>query len=61
MAVAFFRHELGKVELDAIAEVFKGPVLTTGAVAARFEEEFAAYLGRKRTVAVTSWRCTISE
>jgi dTDP-4-amino-4,6-dideoxygalactose transaminase len=56
MAVPFFRHELGTAELDAIGDVFKGPVLTTGAVVARFEEEFAALLGRQRTVAVTS--CT---
>jgi UDP-4-amino-4-deoxy-L-arabinose-oxoglutarate aminotransferase len=54
--VPFFQHDLGKPELDAIAEVLAGPILTTGDTVAGFEREFAAYLGRKHALGVTS--CT---
>lgn len=56
MKVPFYVHDLGKPELDAIAEVFAGPILTTGAFVERFEHEFAAYLGCKHALGVTS--CT---
>jgi dTDP-4-amino-4,6-dideoxygalactose transaminase len=56
MGIDFFRHDLGREELDAIAEVFAGPILTTGDTVRRFEERFAAYLGRRHAIAVTS--CT---
>lgn len=49
-------HDLGKPELDAIADVLKGPILTTGETVSRFENEFAAYLGCKHVLGVTS--CT---
>ncbi|KAA0676213.1 DegT/DnrJ/EryC1/StrS aminotransferase family protein [Roseomonas genomospecies 6] len=54
--VAFHRHDLGDAELAAIAEVFRGPILTTGALVERFEARFAETLGRKHALAVTS--CT---
>jgi UDP-4-amino-4-deoxy-L-arabinose-oxoglutarate aminotransferase len=54
--VPFYRHDLGATELDAIANVFRGPILTTGDVVASFEEAFAKYLGRRHALAVTS--CT---
>src|SRR5438067_700766 len=54
--IPFFRHDLGQTELDAIAEVLAGPILTTGDTVARFERRFAEYLGRRHAVAVTS--CT---
>jgi len=54
--VPFYRHDLGAVELDAIAEVFRGPILTTGDAVADFEAAFAQYLGRRHALAVTS--CT---
>jgi dTDP-4-amino-4,6-dideoxygalactose transaminase len=54
--VPFYRHDLGKPELSAIAEVFGGPILTTGDVVTEFERAFAAYLGRRHALAVTS--CT---
>lgn len=54
--IPFYQHDLGKPELDAIAEVLAGPILTTGDTVARFESEFAAYLGRKYALGVTS--CT---
>ncbi|MDP1771329.1 MAG: DegT/DnrJ/EryC1/StrS family aminotransferase [Methylobacter sp.] len=54
--IPFFQHDLGKLELDAIAEVIAGPILTTGDTVARFESEFASYLGCKHALGVTS--CT---
>lgn len=54
--VDFFRHDLGQPELDAVAEVLSGPILTTGETVARFERRFADYLGRRHALGVTS--CT---
>ena len=56
MTVPFFQHDLGKPELDALAEVLAGPVLTTGATVERFEGRFADFLGCRRALGVTS--CT---
>jgi dTDP-4-amino-4,6-dideoxygalactose transaminase len=56
MRVPFFQHDLGKPELDSIAEVLAGPILTTGDTVARFEQRFAKYMGSKHCLAVTS--CT---
>lgn len=56
MKVPFFMHDLGRAELDAVAEVLAGPILTTGEWVARFERRFADYMGARHTVAVTS--CT---
>src|SRR5574341_726657 len=55
-SIPFFMHDLGRTELDAVAEVLRGPILTTGENVARFERQFAAYLGRRHAIAVTS--CT---
>ena len=55
-AVPFFHHDLGQAELDAIAEVFRGPLLTTGETVAAFERRFAAELGVRHALGVTS--CT---
>ena len=54
--VAFFRHDLGQPELDAIAEVLANPILTTGAWVERFEQQFAEYLKVRHAIGVTS--CT---
>jgi len=54
--VPFFQHDLGKPELDAIAEVLAGPILTTGETVSHFERRFAEYMGAKHCLAVTS--CT---
>lgn len=54
--VPFFMHDLGQAELDAVAEVLRGPILTTGEWVARFERRFADLLGARHCVAVTS--CT---
>ncbi len=54
--IPFFMHDLGQAELDAVAEVLAGPILTTGETVARFEQRFANYLGVRHALAVTS--CT---
>jgi len=54
--VAFYQHDLGQAELDAVAEVLRGPILTTGSTVERFERRLAEYLGAREVVAVTS--CT---
>ncbi len=54
--VPFFMHDLGQAELDAVAEVLAGPILTTGEWVERFERRFAEYLGVRHAIAVTS--CT---
>jgi len=54
--VPFFMHDLGQAELDAVAEVLRNPILTTGEWVARFESLFADRLGARHAVGVTS--CT---
>lgn len=54
--VPFFRHELGAEELNAVAEVLAGNILTTGETVARFEKQFAELLGANHAVGLTS--CT---
>jgi dTDP-4-amino-4,6-dideoxygalactose transaminase len=55
-AVPFYRHDLGQPELDEIADVFAGPILTSGEKVTQFERMFADYLGRRHVLGVTS--CT---
>ena len=54
--VPFFMHDLGQAEVEAVAEVLKGPILTTGETVKRFEQRFSEYTGRGYTLGVTS--CT---
>lgn len=54
--IPFFHHDLGQEELDAIAEVLQGAILTTGETVKLFERRFADYLGVKHALGVTS--CT---
>ena len=56
VSVPFYRHDLGGPELDGIAEVLRGPILTTGDTVSMFEAAFAGYLGRRHALGVTS--CT---
>src|SRR5438552_5821507 len=49
-------HDLGQRELEAIAEVFSNPILTTGEWVERFERRFAEHMGVRHAIAVTS--CT---
>jgi dTDP-4-amino-4,6-dideoxygalactose transaminase len=52
--VAFSRPSLGRVEEEAVLEVMRSGWLTTGAVCARFEEEFARAVGKKHALALNS-------
>jgi UDP-4-amino-4-deoxy-L-arabinose-oxoglutarate aminotransferase len=54
--IPFFMHDLGTPELDAVADVLRGPLLTTGETVARFERRFADYLGVRHALGLTS--CT---
>ncbi|WP_130470811.1 DegT/DnrJ/EryC1/StrS family aminotransferase [Candidatus Magnetaquicoccus inordinatus] len=54
--VAFFRHDLGQEEIDAVSAALRHPILTTGETVERFERRMADYLGCRHVLAVTS--CT---
>lgn len=54
--VAFYRHDLGQPELDCVAEVLRGEILTTGEYVSRFEQGFSEYLRTDHALAVSS--CT---
>jgi len=54
--IPFFQHDLGEPELEAIREVLRGPILTTGATVERVERRLAEYLHARHALAVTS--CT---
>lgn len=54
--IEFYRHDLGGIEVEAVANVLRGPILTTGETVKQFEEAFARYLGRRFALGVTS--CT---
>ena len=52
--IPFFLHDLGAPELEAVAEVLRGPILSTGETVARFGKRFADFLGRRHALGVTS-------
>ncbi len=52
--IPFARPALGKEEEDAVLDVMRSGWLTTGKVARAFEEEFAAFAGAKKALAVNS-------
>ena len=54
--IPFFKHDLGKIELDAVAEVLASPIITTGETVNLFEKVFAKFLGCQSAIAVNS--CT---
>jgi len=56
MKVEFFKHNLGKEEINSIKNVLGSVFLTTGPITKKFEEEFAKYIGCKYIIGVTS--CT---
>lgn len=56
LAIPFYRHDLGHPEAASVARALKEPILTTGALVEEFEQRFAALLGRRHALAVTS--CT---
>jgi dTDP-4-amino-4,6-dideoxygalactose transaminase len=52
--VPFFRPSLGREEEEAVLAVMRSGWLTTGEVAARFEREFARYVGARHALALCS-------
>lgn len=56
MKIEFFKHNIGKEEIDKVKEVLNSIFLTTGDVVKDFEDSLAKYLGCKHTIGVTS--CT---
>src|SRR5262249_62160468 len=54
--IPFFQHDLGEPELEAVREVLRGPILTTGETVERVEHRLAEYLHARHALAVTS--CT---
>lgn len=54
--IPYFRHDLGQAEVDSLAKVLEGDILTTGDAVSEFETKFAACLGRRHALGVTS--CT---
>lgn len=54
--IPFYRHDLGPPEIQAVADVLAGPILTTGDTVKEFETRFASLLGRNHALGVTS--CT---
>ena len=54
--IPFHRPSIGKEEMDAVQKVLASGWLTTGPVTMEFEKQFAAYVGCKHALAVTS--CT---
>lgn len=56
MKVEFYRHSLGEEEIAEVADTLRSLFLTTAGKTARFEREFAAFLGVDHAVGLTS--CT---
>jgi UDP-4-amino-4-deoxy-L-arabinose-oxoglutarate aminotransferase len=54
--IPYFRHDLGEAELACVASVLEGEILTTGDAVSEFEAKFAACLGVRHVLGVTS--CT---
>lgn len=54
--IPYYRHDLGRPELDLLAEVLRGEILTTGEYVREFENRFSTQMQAKHTLAVSS--CT---
>lgn len=56
MRVEFYKHNLGKQEINLVTKVLRSLFLTTGSYVDEFEAKFSSYLGVNYTVGLTS--CT---
>jgi len=54
MPIPLSRPDVTEWEIERVVEVLRSPNLSLGPTLRRFEEAFAAYLGRRRAVAVNS-------
>jgi len=55
MKVEFYKHPLGDEEIASLAETLHSTFLTSGPKTKEFEAKFAAMMGAKYCVGVTSW------
>ena len=55
--IEFYRHDIGDAELSSVARTIKTLFLTLGPRVSEFEQAFAAFLGQKNVVGVSS--CTM--
>jgi UDP-4-amino-4-deoxy-L-arabinose-oxoglutarate aminotransferase len=55
--IEFYRHDIGDAELSSVARTLKTLFLTLGPRVSEFEQAFAAFLGQKNVVGVSS--CTM--
>jgi perosamine synthetase len=54
MRIPLSRPDITEREIERVVDVLRGPNLSLGPVVGEFESAFAAYLGRRRAVAVNS-------
>ncbi len=52
--IEFYRHNIGKKEIQAVSKVLKSIFLTTGSVTEEFEKKFADYLQVRHVLGLTS-------
>jgi UDP-4-amino-4-deoxy-L-arabinose-oxoglutarate aminotransferase len=52
--IEFYRHDIGEAELSSVARTLKSLFLTLGPRVGEFEQAFAAFLGQKQVVGVSS-------
>jgi UDP-4-amino-4-deoxy-L-arabinose-oxoglutarate aminotransferase len=52
--IEFYRHDLGDAELSSVDRTLRSLFLTLGPRVAEFEQSFAAFLGQKNVVGVSS-------
>jgi UDP-4-amino-4-deoxy-L-arabinose-oxoglutarate aminotransferase len=52
--IPFFQHDLADAEVESFRQALASPILSTGAVTAAFEKEFAAYLGVRHAIGTNS-------
>ena len=55
--IEFYKHDIGEAELSSMARTLKSLFLTLGPRVGEFEQAFAAFLGQKHVVGVSS--CTM--
>ena len=55
--IEFYKHDIGEAELSSMARTLKSLFLTLGPRVGEFEQAFAAFLGQKHIVGVSS--CTM--
>jgi len=55
MKVAFYKHNIGEDEIDAVNSVLRSPMHTAGPITKDFENLFATYVDCRKSVGMTSW------